>query len=114
MFGVLVIGLGGLILFGMYSMEIEDTYGDNQDIFYASRQGDIVINNQTKELGLIAKTWTRFYVINDNDTLNINGWWDDKDIEIYRPVDKNVLFDNVSYGDIDGLKTQLELIKRLR
>jgi hypothetical protein len=113
-FGVLVIGLGGLFMFGMYSMEIEDTYGDNQDIFYNSRQGDIVINNETKELGRISKTWTRFYVINDNDTLNINDWWDDKNIEIYRPVDKDVPVDNLNYGDIDGLKTKLELIKRLR
>lgn len=113
-FGLLIIGLGGLIVFGMYSMEIEDTYGDNQDIFYNSRQGDIVINNETKELGQISKTWTRFYVINDNDTLNINDWWDDKNIEIYRPVDKDVSVDNLSYGDIDGLKTKLELIKRLR
>ena len=113
-FGVLVIGLGGLFMFGMYSMEIEDTYGDNQDIFYNSRQGDIIVNNQAKELGQISKTWTRFYVINANDTLNINDWWDDKNIEIYRLVDKDISIDNLSYGDIDGLKTKLELIKRLR
>lgn len=112
--GLLVIGLGGLIVFGMYSMEIEDTYGDNEDIFYNSRQGDIVINNQTKELGRISKTWTRFYVITDHDTLNINDWWDDKNIEIYRPVDKDVSFDNLSYGDVNGLKKKLELIKKLR
>lgn len=113
-FGLLIIGLGGLITFGMYSMDIEDRYGDNQDIFYNSRQGDVVVNHDTKELGKIAKTWTRFYVINRNDTLDTNDWWDDKDIEIYRPVDKNLSLDNLSYEDIDGLKTKLELKKKLR
>lgn len=37
-FGVLIIGLGGLIMFGMYSMEIEDTQADNQDVFYDSSE----------------------------------------------------------------------------
>jgi hypothetical protein len=115
-FGLLIIGLGGLVMFGMYSIEIEDTYGDNQDIFYNSKQGDIVVNNYSKELGQIAKTWTKLYVINKNDTLNINEWWDDKNIEILRPVDKDISVDNLSFADIDGLKKEkrLELIKRLR
>jgi hypothetical protein len=113
-FGLLVIGLGGLLMFGMYSMAIEDVYGDNQDIFYNSRQGDIVINHEAKELGHIAKTWTTFYVINDDDTLNINNWWDDKNIEIYRPVDKDLSLDNLSYEDIDGLKKELKSIRKLR
>ena len=115
-FGLLIIGLGGILMFGMYSMEIEDTYGDNQDIFYNSKQGDIVINHDTKELGKITKTWTKFYVINNNDTLNINGRWDDKNIEILRPTDKDVSVDNLNYSDIEGLKIEkrLELLKRLR
>ena len=113
-FGLLILGLGGFIFFGMYSLEIEDTYGDNQDIFYNSRQGDIVVNNQTKELGQIAKTWTRFYVINDQDTLDIYEWWDDKDIEIYRPMDKDTSFDSLTHKDIDRLKSKLELIRKLR
>lgn len=37
--GLLTFGTGAILAFGMYSMEIEDTYGDNQDIFYNSRQG---------------------------------------------------------------------------
>ena len=103
-------------MFGMYSMEIEDTYGDNQDIFYNSKQGDIVINHDTKELGQITKTWTRFYVINHSDTMNINDWWDDKNVEIYRLIDSDVSLDNLSYEDIDRLreKRELELIQKLR
>src|SRR5688572_1136198 len=80
-FGLLVIGLGSLLVFGFYSMDIEDMYGDNQDIFYNARHGDLVINHDTKDLGQISKTWTRFFVIYQRDTLNINDWWDDKNIE---------------------------------
>lgn len=114
--GLLTFGAGVILAFGMYSMEIEDTYGDNQDIFYNSRQGYIVINHDTKELGQITKTWKRFYVINHNDTLNINNWWDDKKIEIFRLIDKSISGNNLSYEEIDGLKQQkkIELHKRLR
>ena len=76
--GLLTFGTGVILAFGMYSMEIEDTYGDNQEIFYNCRQGNIVINHDTKELVQITKTCKRFYVINQNDTLNINNWWDDQ------------------------------------
>jgi hypothetical protein len=115
-FGLLIIGLGGLIMLGMYSMEIEDTYGDNQDIFHNSRQGDLVINHDTKELGQITKTWTKFYVIHHADTLNINSWWDDKNIEIFRPIDKEVSPNKLDYADIDALEgaNKIELIKKLR
>lgn len=69
---------------------------------------DIVINHDTKELGQITKTWKRFYVINQNDTLNINNWWDDKQIEIFRLIDKSISGNNLSYEEIDGLKQQKE------
>jgi hypothetical protein len=113
--GLLTFGTGLILAFGMYSMEIEDTYGDNQDIFYNSRQGDMVINHDTKELGQITKTWKRFYVINHNDTLNINNWWDDKKIEIFRLIDNSISGNNLSYEEIDRLKRQkkIELHKRL-
>jgi hypothetical protein len=114
--GLLIIGLGGLITVGMYSMEIEDTYGANQDIFYNSRQGDLVINHDTKELGQITKTWTKFYIINHADTLDISGWWDDKNIEIFRRIDKEVSLNNLDYRDFDALKeaNEIELTKKLR
>jgi hypothetical protein len=113
--GLLTFGTGLILAFGMYSMEIEDTYGDNQDIFYNSRQGDMVINHDTKELGQITKTWKRFYVINHNDTLNINNWWGDKKIEIFRLIDNSISGNNLSYEEIDRLKRQkkIELHKRL-
>ena len=97
-------------------MEIEDTYGDNQDIFYNSKQGDLVVNHETKEFGEISKSWTRFYVVKQADTVDIYEWWDDKNIQIYRPADKGILVNKINYEDIDRLvnRKELELIKTLR
>ncbi len=105
-----------LIAIGLYGMEIEDRYGDNQDIFYRSQEGDIVVNHETKEVGEIKKTWTRFYVVNKLDTIDTNDWWDDKSIEIYKVTDSEPLDNNFDYSDIDKLKAdgKLELKMKLR
>lgn len=115
-FGLLTVGVAALMTTGFYSMEIEDTYGDNEDIFYCSNHGDLVVNHTTKEFGEVRKTSTRFYLVRQTDTLNIYEWWDDKDIEIYRPVRNNNLPDNLNYNDIGRLsaRNELELIRKLR
>ena len=104
------------ILVGFYGMEIEDTYGDNQDIFYGSRQGDLVVNHDTKEFGEIKKTWTRFYVTINSDTIDIREWWDDKNIEIYELSDFELTGKDIKYKDIDRLvdEGKLELKRKLR
>ncbi|MBF6640226.1 hypothetical protein IVB69_01910 [Flavobacterium sp. J49] len=43
-------------------MTIEDHYGDYSEIFYQSKNGDIVINKETSEIGIIEKSWTRINV----------------------------------------------------
>ncbi|WP_018477268.1 hypothetical protein [Pontibacter roseus] len=113
---LIVVGMALFIAIGLYGMEIEDRYGDNQDIFYRSRQGDIVVNHQTKELGEIKKTWTRFYVVNKLDTIDTNDWWDDKNIEIYKVTDSEPLDKSYNYSEFEKLKEEgkLELKKKLR
>ncbi|MNL19720.1 hypothetical protein D3C87_1409360 [compost metagenome] len=55
--------LFGLIAFGLYSMEIDDHYGDLQEIYFDSESGDIIINKQTQKFGIITKDWKRANVI---------------------------------------------------
>ena len=114
--GLLVTGVVGFIVVGLYGMEIEDTYGGNQDIYYGSRQGDIVVNHQTKEFGIVEKTWKRFYVVNRTDTLDVGGWWDDKNIEIYKLTDSETWESNPNYRDLERLKDEgkLKLKRKLR
>lgn len=111
----LLVTVGGVIIVGLYAMEIEDTYGDNQEIFYSAREGDIVINHNAKEWGKVTKTWTRFYVLaSNNDTLDISEWWDDADIEIYRLVNKNLSLKSMNYENRDEFEENLKLVKKLR
>ena len=115
-FGLLVVGLGGYIFFGLMAMQIEDTYGDNQDIFYQSREGDLVVNHDTQELGQISKTWTTFKIMHHTETLDISEWWDDKNIEIWRSLDEDISLVSVEYEDVYRLKREgrIERIKSLR
>lgn len=53
-------------------MEIDDHYGDLQEVYFDSKSGDIIINKQTKQFGIITKNWKRADVITkENDTLDL-------------------------------------------
>jgi hypothetical protein len=84
--GLAIISVCLLIGMGLYAMEIEDSYGDYQDFYYQSRQGDVVINRSTKEFRRIEKTWKRIYGIHNSDTTDLWNWLDKNEIEIYRPI----------------------------
>lgn len=101
-----------LIALGLYTMEIEDTYGDNQDFYYKSRQGDIVINRDTKEFSRIEKTWKRIYGVHNADTADLWSWLEQNEVEIYRPVNSDVLIEGLKYRDLDSLiqEKKLELV----
>lgn len=112
--GFLIAGAVAFVFAGLYTMDIEDTYGDNQDIFYGSGRGDLVVNHDTKEIGKINKTWTRFYVTYGSDTVDIGQWWDNKNIEIYQPVDIEISETNIGYSDLERLKEEGRLVLRRR
>lgn len=68
----LLLVLFGCIAWGLYLMDIEDHYGDLQEIYFDSKSGDIIVNNQTKKFGVISKKWNRADVITkENDTLDL-------------------------------------------
>ncbi|WP_029269503.1 hypothetical protein [Flavobacterium sp. KJJ] len=70
---ILIIIIFGFIAFGLYLIEIDDHYGDLQEIYFETKSGDIIINKQTKEFGVIAKNWKRADIITkENDTLDLN------------------------------------------
>ncbi|MBF4464000.1 hypothetical protein [Flavobacterium sp. LC2016-12] len=61
-----------VIVSGLYSMEIEDHYGDLQQIYFDSKSGDIIVNRQTQKFGVITKNWKRADVITkENDNLDL-------------------------------------------
>ena len=69
---IILVVLSGWIVFGLYLMEIEDHYGDLQEVYFDSKSGDIIVNKQTQKFGIITKSWKRADVITkENDTLDL-------------------------------------------
>lgn len=115
-FGLVVAATIFSMTYGFYLMEIEDHYGDNREIFFQSRQGDIAVNRDKRELGTIEKSWKRIYIIGNSDTVDIWSWLDKDNIEIYRPRINGLAGKNLKYDDIDNLidDKKIELIIKNR
>tara|TARA_B110000967_G_C18398077_1_gene323242 strand:- start:205 stop:528 length:324 start_codon:yes stop_codon:yes gene_type:complete len=70
-----LIGVAVFIGFGLYTMEIEDHYGDIKELYYDSNSGDIIINKTTFEFGIIEKNWNRINVrTQKKDSTDLYNW----------------------------------------
>jgi len=92
----------------LYLVEIEDHYGDLQEIYFDSKTGDIIINKQTEEFGIISKNWKRAEVITKkNDTLDLYDiiYVNQKEnkYEVFRSK-KELTIDELSFEKIVKLK----------
>lgn len=69
---IIFVGLIGFIVWGLYLMGIEDHYGDLQEIYFESENGDLILNKETKKFGIITKNWKRADAVTQrNDTLDL-------------------------------------------
>lgn len=70
---LIIVCLLGFIAWGFYLMDIEDHYGDLQEIYFESENGDLILNKETKQFGIISKKVNRADVVNQkNDTLDLH------------------------------------------
>jgi hypothetical protein len=98
-FLTLTIGLIFIVCFlgyGMYLMEIEDQYGDFQNIHFESKTGDLIINKSTSEFGIIEKTWKRTNIrTKEKDSTDLYFWIYKNGVEtkteVYRPKSETEL-----------------------
>ncbi len=86
----IIIGSFAFILYSFYLMDIEDRYGDLQQLYFDSKSGDIIINNMNGNIGLIEFNKRRVFVNTGKETLNIDEWLDPQNkyiinTDIYRP-----------------------------
>lgn len=59
-------------------MEIEDHYGDLQEFYYKSKNGDLMIFGEYEKIGLVDKTWKRIRVVDSKkDTVDLYTWFYD-------------------------------------
>ena len=96
------------IICGLYLMEIEDRYGDLQQVYFDSKNGDIIINKQTKKYGIITKNWKRVNILTkEKDTIDLEDLIiinrKENKYEVLRSDDK-LNIDELDFGKIMELK----------
>lgn len=116
-FGIVIITVVGFIGFVLYSMEIEDHYGDYQTIYYKSKKLDIIVNEETSEFGIVGKNWKRLNVCTkENDSTDLYTFASkasyNSKIKVYRPKTEIESIKQMDFSDIQELiaKNKFELI----
>ncbi|NRD24866.1 hypothetical protein HNV10_16550 [Winogradskyella litoriviva] len=104
-FGIVIITVVGFIGFGLYSMEIEDHYGDLKELYYDSKSGDIILNKSTSEFGIIEKNWKRINIrTRKKDSTDLYNWVYQNGIEtnteIYRPIIETENINSFDYSEV--------------
>ncbi|MDB4175267.1 hypothetical protein N9766_02780 [Flavobacteriaceae bacterium] len=108
----------GFLGYGMYLMEIEDQYGDFQNIHFESKTGDLIINKSTSEFGIIEKTWKRTNIrTKEKDSTDLYFWIYKNGVEtkseVYRPKSETELV-GIKYSELLKKieKSELKFITR--
>jgi hypothetical protein len=53
--------LFGFLVYGLHMMDVEDRYGDLQDLYWDSKDGDIIVNKLNSQIGIVELDWHRIY-----------------------------------------------------
>ena len=91
-------------------MTIEDHYGDNQEFFFKSKPGDIIVNRTLKEIKELEKSKNRIFFVDNLDTTDLYHWLVRDKIEIYRPETEINDGGTLMIGDADRLIQTGDLI----
>ncbi len=87
-------------------MEIEDHYGSLQEVYFESKNGDIIVNKQTQNFGLISKDWKRIHVITkEKDTVDLYEFVNENKYEVFRSENEFYL-NNLTFEKIIDLKSK--------
>ena len=104
-----------MLALSFYTMQIEDQYGDLQEIFYKSKDGDLIVE-ENKRFGFIEKNWTTIHIFSNNNSQDLYNWVNQEQHQIkfsvYRPLNNTKNFNNLSLNEVANLikNKQLEFI----
>ncbi|MDO6804014.1 hypothetical protein Q4595_16330 [Wenyingzhuangia sp. 1_MG-2023] len=105
-FGTLILIFIILISFGLYTLGIEDNYGDLQNLYYKSSDGNLILNRETKDFGIIKKDWKSIRVQTaENKSFDLGYWANQNEnqykIEVY-DIEK-LEIKNLTYKHVENL-----------
>lgn len=113
----MIIAVVGFIGFGLHTMEIEDHYGDYQEIYYESKDLDIIVNEETSEFGIVGKNWKRLNIkTKEKDSTDLYTFASKASyyskIKVYRPKIEIKKIKQMKFSDIQKLisNNKIELI----
>ncbi|WP_338761740.1 hypothetical protein WAF17_16095 [Bernardetia sp. ABR2-2B] len=114
---IVIITVVGLIGFGFHTIEIEDHYGDYQEIYYKSKDSDLIVNEETSEFGIVGKNWKRINIkTKEKDSTDLytfasKGSYYSK-IKVYRPKTTIERIEQMNFADVKKLisEKKIELI----
>lgn len=109
----------GMLGLGLYTMEIEDHYGDAQELYYKSKTGDIIINRNTSEFGIVEKSWKRINIrTSTKDSTALYNWiyqnGKETTVEIYRPKSQFKLLEETSLSELKNMIDKSEMVLVIR
>ena len=99
-----------LILFigyGLYLMDVEDRYGDLQNLYWDSKDGDIILNKLNSKIGIVELHKSRIYVKEGKRLIDVEEWLDPEDkrkfqAAIYRPKHSIQKDENFDRSNLDS------------
>lgn len=113
----MIVAVVGLIGFALHAMEIEDHYGDYQEIYYESKDFDLIINEETSEFGIVGKNWKRLNIqTKEKDSTDLYSFASKasyySNIKIYRPKTTIEPIEQMNFADVQKLisEKKVELI----
>lgn len=88
-------------------MDIDDRYGDLQNLFWDSKDGDLIFNKLDSSIGIIEIDNGRIYVKRDSRLIHVEEWLDPEDkrkfeATVYRPKHLMAKPDDVSKTDLES------------
>jgi hypothetical protein len=94
-----------LIIYGLFLMDIEDRYGDLQDLYWQSQDGDLIVNNTDSRVGVVRFRNRRVFVDASDGFQDVESWLDPEHEQkfhatIYRPAPLKDITLNLSKKDI--------------
>ena len=112
---VFVIFVLTIVTYGLYLMDIEDRYGDLQDLYWESKDGDIILNEVNSKIGIIKFDNHRIFVKKEIRLIAIDEWLDPENkykfkVAIYRPDDE---IKNIEKLTVLDVKEKFLLVKEL-
>lgn len=113
-FGIAIIAVIGFLGFGLHGMEIEDHYGGFQEIYYKSKDSDIIINEETSEFGIVGKNWKRINIrTKEKDSTDLYTFASKASyyskIKVYRPKTEIEKIEQINFTDLQRLITENKL-----